>query len=477
MTKRLNLNQIPNCSNGYMTVPYVKAHYPDSNPLSIRFALENAGIVAPSIQRVCELGCGYGHNLLVHAAANPTIQWTGIDFNPDFILYAQKMAEKFSITNVEFIHQSFDSLVPTQYDYIILHGVWSWISAANREHLLSFIQQSLVLGGVLYLGYNAKAGWTSLLPIRDLMFLAFHTANLSLPIDDRVKQALKVCRSFIELNPSLSNNQFLVDRFNQIEQENTGYLCHEYLNKDWELFSPSEVSQSLADIGLQYCGSPNHPLNIDAINLTPPELAFIEQDSNLKEDLKSHFLNELFRRDLFVKGKLTSSHDFSPSFDYQFRLAVPLSAVSLTLDGLRLQIQLREDIYWPLLERLKTPCSFSQLQEVVNDPSCLNEALNILVGHKLVSLLRNHASPNEPCQLINKYSLANIGQSSFPFVSPILGGEIRVPIEHQYLALARSLKRPLPELIQDAELLRTVSAKTNEFYDDYLPLYKSSLCF
>lgn len=470
------MNKSPLWSDGYMTNSYVKSHYPESNPLNIRFVLENSGLVAPKISNVCELGCGYGHNLLVHAAANPTIQWTGFDFNPDFILYAQQTAKKFCIPNVEFVHQSFADLIHESkpvYDYIILHGVWSWISETNRDFLRQFIQKSLVLGGALYIGYNAKAGWHSLEPIRDLLYKAFDSADQSLSIDARVAKALHTCRTLIESVPSLSP---LMERFSKIEQESPGYLCHEYLNKDWRLFYPSEVSQDLEDIGLQYVGSPHILSNLDSVNFNPDELAFLEQNRTVKEDLKSQLLNESYRRDLFVKGKIYSDNT-NKSSSSLYMLMVSSGTISFVLDGPRSQSQLKEEIYWPIIERLaKEPCTLAMLHEVI-DPAYLDEALSILIGHKIVALIRPEASFNEQSQAINLFNLLNIGKSSLPYISTRLGGEINIPIEHQCLALAWALNKALPVVICDEDLVRKAAAKTDEFYDNYLPLYKDLLVF
>ena len=80
-------------------------------------------------------------------AANKNIEWSGNDFMPEHVLFARKFAETVNI-NVDLSDQNFvevsENFRNVKFDYICLHGVWSWISEENRKAIKLFISHSNV---------------------------------------------------------------------------------------------------------------------------------------------------------------------------------------------------------------------------------------------------------------------------------------------------------------------------------------------
>lgn len=149
-------------TNGYVAdIEYVHGYYPVLNPMRMKLAFLNAGLHFPEISNACELGFGQGLSLNFHAAAGG-IHWYGNDFNPVHVDSAQELSRASGI-NTFLSDQSFaefcyrDDL--PEFDYIGLHGVWSWISAENRKHLIHFLSKKLRVGGVAYISYNILPGW------------------------------------------------------------------------------------------------------------------------------------------------------------------------------------------------------------------------------------------------------------------------------------------------------------------------------
>ena len=152
-------------TSGYVTdIDYTAGFYGDMAPAHLSFALLAQGCEAPNIERgfnYCELGCGQGLTTNLLAAAYPNGSFWANDFNPTHIAAARKLAAAAGSENVQFFDSSFaefcDADLP-EFDFICLHGVWTWISEENRRAVLRLIRSRLKVGGVVYVSYNALPG-------------------------------------------------------------------------------------------------------------------------------------------------------------------------------------------------------------------------------------------------------------------------------------------------------------------------------
>lgn len=122
--------------------------------------------------RYAELGCGTAYGMIGMAAANPNGQFEGYDFMPEHVARARSMISDVGLENINVSEASFEELVaaapPEPFDYIILHGVWSWVSKENQDFLTQILGRWLKPGGIAYLGYATAAGCLPLWPIRRL---------------------------------------------------------------------------------------------------------------------------------------------------------------------------------------------------------------------------------------------------------------------------------------------------------------------
>jgi len=58
-----------------------------------------------------------------------------------------------------------------EFDMIVAHGVWSWISDENHATIVDIARRKLAAGGIFYIGYNCTPGWSPMMPPRHLMQL------------------------------------------------------------------------------------------------------------------------------------------------------------------------------------------------------------------------------------------------------------------------------------------------------------------
>jgi len=116
----------------YPPRPFVQTHPDRLATIATLFGLSP---VPPAECRVLELGCGVGGNLLPMAAALPDAEFVGIDNAAVPIARARSQAQRLGLGNVSFEHVGIEDYKPPAegFDYVIAHGVYSWIPEPVRE--------------------------------------------------------------------------------------------------------------------------------------------------------------------------------------------------------------------------------------------------------------------------------------------------------------------------------------------------------
>src|SRR5262249_29590623 len=138
--------------------------------------------------RVLELGCASGGNLIPMAVALPESQFVGIDLSPAQVADGQATIAALGVRNVTLEAQSIldlDESIGT-FDYIVCHGVYSWVPPAVQDGILAVFARHLAPQGVAYVSYNTHPGWHLRGMVRDMML--FHAARFTEPVE-RIRQA------------------------------------------------------------------------------------------------------------------------------------------------------------------------------------------------------------------------------------------------------------------------------------------------
>lgn len=164
----------------YDQVPYPCNAYPQTHPEHLACIARLRGLQAPVPEscRYLEIGCGDGGNLLPLAQALPEARFLGIDLAETSIETARKHAGAVGLPNVEFQALDLMNLEPSQYgqwDFIVAHGVFSWVPAPVRLRLLEICRDMLSPHGVAFISYNAQPGSHIRQMARDMML--YHTDN------------------------------------------------------------------------------------------------------------------------------------------------------------------------------------------------------------------------------------------------------------------------------------------------------------
>jgi len=168
----------------YAARPYPPMSHPATHPALIAAAATLAGLDPVPIERarVLEIGCASGHNLLPLAHAYPHAQFTGVDFSEPAIALAREAAAAAMLGNISFISGDLRTFDPTQggFDYIIAHGVFSWVENSTKTALLDLCHRALKPSGIACISYNVLPGWSLRQPLAMLAgALASHPSAAS----------------------------------------------------------------------------------------------------------------------------------------------------------------------------------------------------------------------------------------------------------------------------------------------------------
>ncbi len=180
----------------YDAVPYPARAFAQTHPdrLATLATLFGLAPAPPARCTVLELGCGAGANLLPMAVALPQSRFVGIDTSRRSIERAQAVTAHLGLRNVRFEDAAIEDYDPPPggLDYVIAHGVYSWVPEAVRERLLAICAAGLSEHGVAYVSYNALPGGHARQALRRM--IAFHVGDVQRP-DERIAAA----RGFLAL--------------------------------------------------------------------------------------------------------------------------------------------------------------------------------------------------------------------------------------------------------------------------------------
>src|SRR5687768_10414730 len=173
----------------YNQMPYPSAIYPQTHPDRLATIGTLFGLSPARVEkcRVLELGCGDGTNLVAMAATLPGSRFVGIDLATEPIGRGNQMAQAVGLRNVDL--QARDILerkLDGEFDFIIAHGLYSWVPAVVRDRILEICRDHLAPQGMAFVSYNAYPGNH----LRDVArgMMQYHARNFSNPLQ-QIRQA------------------------------------------------------------------------------------------------------------------------------------------------------------------------------------------------------------------------------------------------------------------------------------------------
>ena len=397
-------------TSGYVSdVEYVGSFYGDLAPPQIDFACLINGVEPPKTDgkfTYCELGCGVGHGTAVLAAAHPESEFYGVDFNPAHIARARELADDAGLTNLTFLESGFDELVNApssdlpMFDYITLHGVYSWVGTTIRADIIRFLQRFLKPGGAVYVSYNAMPGWSLGVGVQRLILEV--SKRTTGGAENRVETAIRFAEKMASLDAGfLKENPYLKTVLETLATGDRRYLSHEYLNDGWQPMFFSDVARDLADAKLDYVGTTKIIENFQDLMLKPDQRSLINglDDRALRELVKDFCTPRRLRKDVFVRGmrRMTALQQERRLRDMTVVLHLPRSMASLTIIVPQGEAIINKEVYDPIFDAL------------ADGPKTIGELLDmeILQGH-------NDAKPAEVAGMLigSGQALPAVGQDA-----------------------------------------------------------------
>ncbi len=242
----------------YDLFPYERIAFPESHPNHLAVLARLLGLPAktPAEARVLELGCGEGNNLIPMAYHLPSAHFLGIDPSRRKIQRARDMAEKLALKNIAFFPSEYLDLHPElselgQFDYVIAHRVYSWVSPEVRRHLLALFPRLLQQNGILYLRYNSFPGWHLRAPLRDLLQYVCKTAHSPMARIATARKAMQRLYTALQGN-EMPSARLLQEEIQRLQQVHPNYLFSEYLGEHNQPFLFHEFAVDIARAGLYY---------------------------------------------------------------------------------------------------------------------------------------------------------------------------------------------------------------------------------
>jgi SAM-dependent methyltransferase len=433
-------------TQGYPSdIEYTAGFYREQSPTHLNFVCSLNGFEPIALDRpytYCELGCGRALTSMILAAANPMGEFYAVDFNPAHIAGAREISSASQIPNLHLIEDGFEEMAAglvsdlPKFDFITLHGIYTWVTAKSRQHIVNFIARFLKPGGIVYVSYNAMPGWAMALPLQRLMV---EHADLSPGRSDTqmksaatfLRQLEKAEAGYFKANPGLKT------RLDKLENGNVKYLVHEYLHKHWQPLYFSDVSQDFAQAKLDFVGSAELALAYPSMFFTPEKLKLINGagDTMFRETIQDYFLNTFFRKDVFVRGRRAMPGLRQKEMLQALHMVnvVPRHAINLKLKLGNAEIDARPEIYLPVIDALnqgsKSLLELSQLPALQGlPPGTIWQVAALLVssGQAAICPAQHTGNSKDAAHRLNRViaNQARYGDDFEALASPVCGSGV-----------------------------------------------------
>ncbi|TDR31721.1 methyltransferase regulatory domain-containing protein [Hydromonas duriensis] len=220
--------------SGISEMPEQSHPFPTTHPAHLAAIAELSNIQAPDVYtaRVLELGCAAGGNIIPLSFYYPNMTLVGVDNSKTHIEKGQRIIREMGLTNVQLHCMNIADITPSlgQFDYIIVHGVYSWVPPEIQDQILRVVQENLSEHGVAFISYNVYPGWKIHEISRDAM--QFH-ARYAETIEEQVQQGRDFMQFLNSLAPkdSMYKNMFEKEA-QRAKAADSDYIAHEYFEEN-----------------------------------------------------------------------------------------------------------------------------------------------------------------------------------------------------------------------------------------------------
>lgn len=311
--------------SSYDELPYQSRFLAMTHPDRMAAMAILHGLDPPPVRRcrVLELGCADGGNLITMAQSLPDARLVGVDLSARQVADGKAEVEALGVGNVELRAMSLTDVDDAfgRFDYVICHGVYSWVPAPVRDKVLDVCAANLAPNGVAYVSYNTYPGWHQRGMARAMML--YHTRGIADP-SSRVREARGLidflARSAVPQDGPYAH--VLRHEAKQLEKSRDAYVFHEHLEEENHPVYFHEFVAHAAARGLRYLAPAR--FQISETNL-PREveqaIARLGGDRVHREQYVDFVLNRTFRHTLLCRSEVVTRDGPSPEAVRGLRLS------------------------------------------------------------------------------------------------------------------------------------------------------------
>lgn len=384
-------------AQAYNELPYTSNVFATCQPTRLHALAKIKGLDPAPLEtaKVLEIGCSFGGNLLPFAIRHPNSQLVGVDLSEYQINIGQQMMQRVGVENVELVAADISEVsFNIKFDYIICHGVFSWVPELVRQAILKTIQNYLAPNGIAYISYNTYPGWKIKDIAKELMQFG---SNPGLNRKDRVEQSfetLKFVSNILE-RKNAELYKVLSDSFKVVTEQSKNYVAHEHFEEfNRPLYLREFVSQ-IEQYDLAYLTDTSIPGIYQSFHFKDDEYDKVCHYFNYRLEAVEQFIdfitNRSFRGSIIthkqnlVEKEIVNNvqqynvcHDF---YDVHLRTNIEYleateqkdASWKLTDVGLEFTDNPLNKVVFSYLQKQKNPCKVSDIFEYVKTQPEYNE--------------------------------------------------------------------------------------------------------
>jgi methyltransferase-like protein/SAM-dependent methyltransferase len=297
-------------ATSYDEIPYHSFPFSQTHPIRLATIGRLFGMQTPPVNecRVLELGCAGAGNLLPMAESFPQSTFVGIDASAREIDDGRAAIAATGITNVDLQHMNILEIDEAlgSFDYIIVHGVYSWVPSDVQARIFQLCRKLLAENGIAYISYNTLPGWHLRGMVRDVMC---YRAKFFQKPEDRLHEARELV-NFLAASVRKEGNAYgllLNDELRLLQEKEDYYLLHEFLEDINQPCYFHEFMEKAAAQGLQYLGEADFSV-MSLANFSREVMIRLQELSSdviQTEQYMDFVRNRMFRQTLLCRKELT----------------------------------------------------------------------------------------------------------------------------------------------------------------------------
>lgn len=238
----------------YDEISYEAHPHAATHPDRLATVATFVGHVAPQVQQcsVLEVGCNDGSNLIPMAVSLPAARFVGCDLSPRALDAARRTVSALGLANVTLVEGDLAAIPPAHgaFDFIVAHGVYSWVPAPVRDALFALASERLAPNGIMYVSYNVLPGCRIRQAAWDVLH---HHVDRIESARGRLDAARQLARLIADGGAAtFESDQALRAEFSAIAQHSDSELCHDDLAVPNDPVLFHSFAQHAARHGLRY---------------------------------------------------------------------------------------------------------------------------------------------------------------------------------------------------------------------------------